>query len=126
MSVPVDILGPRSGEPEIPAATEPEVLSREARQSDLAGAYSGYGSYCPEGIPVETAIFAILGAFGVAFGVLYRAVTLITGGRRRRRREAGSGSGSGDPDRTAEIPLTPKTVWDEMSYKLADLFWWGK
>ena len=90
------------------------VLEREPRQADLAGAYSGYGSYCPEGIPVETAIFAILGAFGVAFGVLYRAVTLITGGRRRRKRSF------------VDRESSPKTVWDEMSGKLADIFWWGR
>jgi len=58
---------------------------RSGRQIDLSGAASGHGGYCPEGIPVETAIFGILGAFGVAFGVLYRAVTIKTGGRRKRR-----------------------------------------
>ena len=58
--------------------------SRSERQLDLSGAASGYGGYCPEGIPVETAIFGILGAFGVAFGVLYRAVTLKTARRRKR------------------------------------------
>ena len=52
---------------------------------DLAGAASGYGGYCPEGIPVETAIFGLLAAFGVAFGILYRAVTLKTAGRRKKR-----------------------------------------
>lgn len=61
-----------------------EQEARSERQVDLAGAASGYGSYCPEGIPVETAIFGLLGAFGVAFGVLYRAVTLKTARRRRR------------------------------------------
>ena len=65
-------------------------LSRQSRQADLYGAASsGYGSYCPEGIPVEQAIFAILAAFGVAFGVLYRAITM---GRRRRRRRGRRGT----------------------------------
>ena len=44
-----------------------------------------YGGYCPEGVPVEFALLSILAAFGVAFGILYRALTLITGGRRRKR-----------------------------------------
>ena len=60
-------------------------LKTSAATFDLAGAASGYGGYCPEGIPVETAIFGLLAAFGVAFGVLYRAVTLKTGGRRKKR-----------------------------------------
>ena len=60
-------------------------LNSAATTYDLAGAASGYGGYCPEGIPVETAIFGLLAAFGVAFGVLYRAVTLKTGGRRKKR-----------------------------------------
>ena len=61
-------------------------FDRSERQLDLSGAASGYGGgYCPEGIPVETAIFGILAAFGVAFGVLYRAVTLKTAGRRKKR-----------------------------------------
>jgi len=68
-----------------PTLSEDDVQSsRSERQLDLSGAASGYGGYCPEGIPVETAIFGILGAFGVAFGVLYRAVTLKTARRRKR------------------------------------------
>ena len=60
--------------------------SRQFRQSDLAGAASGsgYGGYCPEGIPVEFALLSILAAFGVAFGILYRTFTLETGGRKKR------------------------------------------
>ena len=50
---------------------------------------SGYGahSYCPEGIPVETALFAITGAAALAFGILFMAITMITMMGRRRRRE---------------------------------------
>lgn len=81
-----------------------EEVSREARQVDLSGAASGYGGYCPEGIPVETAIFGILGAFGVAFGILYRAVTLKTA-RRRKRSE------------------TSEWSWQQ---KIADFVWLGK
>lgn len=63
-------------------------LSRLTRQAedDLDGAFSGYGSYCPEGIPVEQAILGILAAFAASFGFLFTAVTMITGRRRRRKR----------------------------------------
>ena len=77
--------------------------------TDLSGAFSsGYGHmsttiYCPEGIPVEQALFAILAAFGAAFGYLYRALTIVTGGRKKRG--------------AAPVP------WYE---KAADFYWWGK
>ena len=57
---------------------------KQARQ--LVASESGYGyihetSICPEGVPVEFALLLLLAAFGVAFGVLYRALTLTTGKR---------------------------------------------
>ena len=62
-------------------------LSRSVRQADqvIAASGSGGGYYCPEGIPVETALFALLGAFALAFGILFMAITKITGRRRKRR-----------------------------------------
>ena len=48
---------------------------------------SGYGGSCPEGIPVEFGLLSILAAFGVAFGVLYMALTIITGKRKKRSLE---------------------------------------
>ena len=44
-----------------------------AASVDLEGAASGYGHevYCPEGIPVETALFALLGAAALSFGILF-------------------------------------------------------
>ena len=52
--------------------------------NDLVGAASGYGdSYCEEGIPTEAALLALLAAFGVAFGILYRASTTNTGRKKR-------------------------------------------
>ena len=56
---------------------------------DLSGAASGsgYGGYCPEGVPVELGLLTILAAFGVAFGVLYRALTATTATRRKKRSE---------------------------------------
>ena len=52
---------------------------------DLFGAASGSGSGggCPEGVPVEFGLLTILAAFGVAFGILYRALTLKIGRRKR-------------------------------------------
>ena len=78
--------------------TSNEFLSRIARQVDLdSAADSGYGHsshgssgygkseyYCPEGIPVETALFALLAAAGLAFGILFMTITMITGGRKKR------------------------------------------
>ena len=59
---------------------------RVQRQADLEGTASGYGEYyCPEGIPIETALFLLLAASGLAFGALFRAITLKTGGRRKKR-----------------------------------------
>ena len=58
------------------------------RQADLDGAFSGYGGYCPEGIPVEQAIFGILAAFAASFAFLFMAVTMITDPRRRRKKRA--------------------------------------
>ena len=51
------------------------------QQLHAAASGSGYGPSCPEGIPVEFALLSILAAFGVAFGILYRALTLLTGRR---------------------------------------------
>ena len=55
----------------------------------MVASESGYGyvhetSICPEGVPVEFALLILLAAFGVAFGVLYRALTLTTGKRKKR------------------------------------------
>ena len=60
---------------------------RSERQLDLEPAASGYGHdhYCPEGIPVETALFAILAAAGLSFGALFMAITKITARKRRKR-----------------------------------------
>ena len=68
--------------------SERNILLRSERQADLDVAASGYGSYCPEGIPVETALFAVMGAAALAFGILFMAITMITMGGRRKRRDA--------------------------------------
>ena len=68
-------------------------------------ASSGYG-HCPEGIPVEFALLSILAAFGVSFGLLYRALTLKVPGRRKRE----------------FAPFTFSSFAEET----ADLFWAGR
>ena len=101
-----DVIGTRTD-----TILDDEVANRRVeRQADLQGAFSSGGGYCPEGIPVETAIFAALAAFGVAFGVLYRALTIAQGGRKKRDISAG---------------IKPQSVMDEIANNLADLYWWG-
>ena len=72
-------------------------ISQSGRQysdtghSDLDTLASGHGyeyepihtSFCPDGVPLEFALLSLLAAFGVAFGVLYVALTMATGRRRR-------------------------------------------
>ena len=64
-------------------------VSRWRRDGYDSYGSSGYGShsYCPEGIPVETALFAVTGAAALAFGILFMAITMITMPGRRKRRE---------------------------------------
>ena len=88
--------------------------SRFVRQADLAGTASGYGEYyCPEGIPVETALFVLLGAFALAFGALFRAITLQTGGRRKKRS-------------TEDSNLKNATSSFSFLYQINDLLWSGR
>ena len=84
---------------------------RSGKQADLLGAGSGYGggdsvTYCPEGVPVEAALLAILGAFAASFGVLFTTITMITGRRRKKKRQ---------------IPITDETL----SSGFSDALWLG-
>ncbi len=96
-----------------------EVVLREPRGlfDDLIGSpSSGYGhdhkiEYCPEGIPVEQALFGILAAFAASFGVLYRALTQATMGRRRKRSEANNEE--------------PETFVETLKTRVADVLWSG-
>ena len=83
----------------------------EGRQGggDLVGAASGYGSYCPEGIPIEQALCLLLAGFAIAFGILWTALTVATG--RRRRRDLGPDNGPG--------------LVEDFKEHSADVFWWG-
>ena len=59
-----------------------------SNMDDLNAAPSGYEyeqihtSFCPDGLPLDFALLTLLAAFGVAFGVLYVALTMASGGRR--------------------------------------------
>ena len=67
--------------------------------------------YCPEGIPVEQALFGVLAAFGASFGYLFRAVTIKTGGRRKRSTQK--------EDETS-------FNWEDLPEQAADMYWWGR
>ena len=101
------------------------MIEEEARQMagsgtniNLVGAASGSGHSghgCPEGIPVEIGLLSILAAFGVAFGVLYMALTQITGRRRRRSVDFS----------TDEKDTAVKTEVDPI-FKFADILLFGE
>ena len=98
--------------PRYPLPDESAVAHSRQTREDLAGAFSGYGhtGYCPEGIPVEQAIFGILAAFAASFGFLFRAITMITGGRKKR---------------SADGNIQPLT-WEEISGYAGDMVWYGR
>ena len=92
-------------------------MSSYGESDVLYGSHSGGGhSSCPAGIPVEFALLSILAAFGVAFGVLYQALTIITG--RRKKRDAGE-SETGD----AETVPEPEVGF---AFRFADFLWLGE
>ena len=100
-------------------------------QEDLVAAASGGGGYCPEGIPVELGLLTILAAFGVAFGILYRALTVKTGRRRKRSDfwddddgscEAGGVTGFLGCRMSHLVTGSEGSSW----YKVADLLWHGE
>ena len=83
----------------------------------VAASGGGYGhTECPQGIPVEFALLSILAAFGVAFGVLFMALTQQTMGRRRRRSTDGDGE---DVD-------TEGGVVGDLAFKFGDILWAGE
>ena len=101
-----------------------KLLARESRQADSYGAMSGYGHhkiiYCPEGVPVEQAIFGILAAFGASFALLFRAVSL---GRRKRRKRAAGESFQEYHEYLAE----EEEGWiQEIGERISDVYWWGR
>ena len=85
----------------------------------VAASGGGYGhTECPQGIPVEFALLSILAAFGVAFGVLFMALTQQTMGRRRRR---STGDGVDDDDGEEEAGLG-----GDLAFKFGDILWAGE
>ena len=91
---------------------------RSGKQLDLESAASGYGHelYCPEGIPVETALFALLGAAALSFGILFMEITMITGAKRKKRDTRTSYDNSVEPENDYFIRLTD-IAWKGMFQK---------
>ena len=77
-----------------------------------------------QGVPIEIALLTILAAFGVAFGVLYRALTLITG-RRRRRRKRSLGQNDGQAGQEGEEEEEADQGVGGL-FILQDFIWHGK
>ncbi len=103
--------------PELAAASSSH--NRQAR--DLLGSAS-YGHkdeviYCPEGIPIKQALYALSAAATAALGFLYRAITIATGRRKRRslRRDTDD-LPSVDLQEESGVPI------DAMFYKVSDVF----
>ena len=59
-------------------------------------------------------------AFGVAFGILYRALTLITGRRRRKRSAPADFNSAADYESAEETPVSVGLA------SFQDLLWRGK
>lgn len=89
--------------------------SRSIRAVDSVGGYSsGYGEYCPEGIPIEQALFGLLAAFAASFGFLFRAVTMITAPPMSRS------------VLRHESILFNSNFLEDLQVRAADLMWWGR
>ena len=119
-----------SGSSQLRLSMADEQLARITREADLdtaadsgyghssyGSSSSGYGHYCPEGIPVETALFAVLAAAGLSFGALFMTVTMITGARRKRKRRSGEAESSlhqisGDDD--SPFQMLSAFIWEGM------------
>ena len=92
------------------------------------GGYGGYGGYCPEGIPVEFALLSILAAFGVSFGILYRALTLKVAGRSSSRsvlnaEELGCNLGElGDLSSSLIFQYIPDLIWSGKYHSYTTVF----
>ena len=119
-----------------------EAMEEEGRQLastgtnlNLVAAASGSGhGGCPEGIPVEIGLLSILAAFGVAFGVLYMALTLTTAARRKRSSdnlEEVESDNMCETDSIQEligcgVRKFARGADASVSFKFADLVWHGE
>ena len=98
----------------------------------LFGAASGDGYYCPEGVPVELGLLSILAAFGVAFGILYMALTIATGRRRKRSVDDTEVVGTWGSCEATDMQEFLGCKVDHLVggnnsfYKVADLLWHGE
>ena len=101
-------------------------------RQDLFGTASGSGfggHYCPEGVPVELGLLSILAAFGVAFGVLYIALTLTTAGRRKKRSEEDEEDltcRADDVEQAMGCKVALLTAANPRIGKIVDLVWHGE
>ena len=101
-------------------------------RQDLFGAASGSGfggHYCPEGVPVELGLLSILAAFGVAFGVLYIALTLTTAGRRKKRSKEDEQDlvcRADDVEQAIGCKVAHLTAANPRLGKIVDLVWHGE
>ena len=94
-------------------------MSADGKSEVMYGSHSSGGhSSCPAGVPVEFALLSILAAFGVAFGVLYQALTIITGRRRKRNAE-----GLLEEEEDANIEPEPEVGF---VFRFADFLWLGE
>ena len=95
---------------------------------DLSGAASGsgYGGYCPEGIPVELGLLSILAAFGVAFGILYIALTATTGRRRKRSEDEVLGCEAKSVEDLIGCKVDQLRAGNPRLGKIVDLLWHGE
>ncbi len=101
------------------ASVDGPAAAHSRPERDLLGSAS-YGHkdeviYCPEGIPIKQALYALSAAATAALGFLYRAITMATG-RRRRRRQAELSSGGSDSG----------SFMDTLSFRVSDVFHAGK
>ncbi len=98
------------------AASHMAAAAGHSRQERDLLASASYGHkdeviYCPEGIPIKQALYALSAAATAALGFLYRAITMATGGRRRRRRrQAQEDAGGSD------------SLMDAASFRVSDVF----
>ncbi len=88
------------------------------QERDLLGSASYHKDeviYCPEGIPIKQALYALSAAATAALGFLYRAITMA--GRRRRRRRSAAAAGE------EEDPSSDTGYWlDNLPFAVPDVF----
>ena len=104
----------------------------KVKMDEILNFVSGYGGDCPEGIPVEFGLLSILAAFGVAFGVLYIALTMQIGRRKKRNVSPEDLDTCGHADATFQsfygchINNFMSEEEGGIFYRIADVLWHGE